>query len=595
MNDQILVILIILATLYLFVDGRIRYDFVALLALVTLVLTGVIDGKEAFKGFGHPAVITVAAVLIISSALIKTGAIEKLVGLLGRGNDSIRLKVLSLMSITALLSAFMNNVGALAIIMPICMTLAKDKDIPPSKLLMPVAFASLLGGMITGIGTPPNLIISTFRVQAGSEPFSFLAFMPVGLSVTIAGILFTAFIGWKLIPVRGSSKLEDRFNLDNYLFELIVSEACPGEGVRLKDFQSLYGESVNVVSIMREGDRILSPGASQKIFPHDLLIVKSSSERLNNLTRKSCLQLKGPKSQKLISENNLRSNDISLVEVVLRDDSPLIGRTAIETQLRTRYNANLIAVSRRGRINVERLKSLKFNRGDILLLQVATSSLDDIFGKIRCLPLAKRETGLKIMDSSREQKITLLIFGISIILTVLELVPVQISFTLASLALVFFRIISPREFYQAIEWHTIIMIGSLFALGEALETSGGSETLANIISGTSSYLSPGLLLALIMTITVVLTNIVNNNAATILMAPIALRVAALLGASHDPFLMAVCVGASISYITPIGHQSNTLIMGPGGFKFADYWRLGLPLSILSIAVGTPLILMVWPL
>jgi|LSQX01.2.fsa_nt_gb di/tricarboxylate transporter len=595
MNDQILVILIILATLYLFVDGRIRYDFVALLALVTLVLTGVIDGKEAFKGFGHPAVITVAAVLIISSALIKTGAIEKLVGLLGRGNDSIRLKVLSLMSITALLSAFMNNVGALAIIMPICMTLAKDKDIPPSKLLMPVAFASLLGGMITGIGTPPNLIISTFRVQAGSEPFSFLAFMPVGLSVTIAGILFTAFIGWKLIPVRGSSKLEDRFNLDNYLFELIVSEACPGEGVRLKDFQSLYGESVNVVSIMREGDRILSPGASQKIFPHDLLIVKSSSERLNNLTRKSCLQLKGPKSQKLISENNLRSNDISLVEVVLRDDSPLIGRTAIETQLRTRYNANLIAVSRRGRINVERLKSLKFNRGDILLLQVATSSLDDIFGKIRCLPLAKRETGLKIMDSSREQKITLLIFGISIILTVLELVPVQISFTLASLALVFFRIISPREFYQAIEWPTIIMIGSLFALGEALETSGGSETLANIISGTSSYLSPGLLLALIMTITVVLTNIVNNNAATILMAPIALRVAALLGASHDPFLMAVCVGASISYITPIGHQSNTLIMGPGGFKFADYWRLGLPLSILSIAVGTPLILMVWPL
>ncbi len=398
-----------------------------------------------------------------------------------------------------------------------------------------------------------------------------------------------------MIPVRGSSKLEDRFNLDNYLFELIVTEECPGEGIRLRDFQGLYGESVNVVSIMRQGDQILSPGASQKIFPDDLLIVKSSSESLNNLTRKSCLQLKSPKSQKLISENNLRSNDISLVEVVLRDDSPLIGRTAVETQLRTRYNANLIAVSRRGIVNIERLKSLKFNRGDILLLQVAASSLDDIYGKIRCLPLAKRETGLKIMDSSWEQKVTVLIFGISVILAVLELVPVQISFTLASLALVMFRIISPREFYQAIEWPTIIMIGSLFALGEALETSGGSESLANIISGTSSYLSPGLLLALIMTITVILTNIVNNNAATILMAPIALRVAALLGVSHDPFLMAVCVGASISYITPIGHQSNTLIMGPGGYKFSDYWRLGLPLSILSIAVGTPLILMVWPL
>ena len=595
MADQLIVILIILATLYLFVDGRIRYDFVALLALVALVLTGMIDGKEAFKGFGHPAVITVAAVLIISSALIKTGAIEKLVALLGRGNDSIRLKIFSLMSITALLSAFMNNVGALALIMPICMTLAKDKDIPPSKLLMPVAFASLLGGMITGIGTPPNLIISTYRVQAGSDPFSFLAFTPVGLTVALAGILFTSLIGWKLIPVRGSSKLEDRFNLDNYLFELIVTEACPSQGIKLKDFQGLYGESVNVVNIMRESDQILSPGASQKIFPKDLLIVKSSSERLNDLTRKSCLQLKGPKSQKLISENNLRSSDISLVEVVLRDDSPLIGRTAVETQLRTRYNANLIAVSRKGTVNVERLKSLKFNRGDILLLQVATSSMDDVFSKIRCLPLAQRETGLKVLDSSREQTITVLIFGISIILTVLEVMPVQVSFALASLALVMFRIISSREFYQAIEWPTIIMIGSLFALGEALETSGGSETLAHLISTASAYLSPGLMLALIMAMTVILTNIVNNNAATILMAPIALRVAALLGASHDPFLMAVCVGASISYMTPIGHQSNTLIMGPGGLKFADYWHLGLPLSILSIAVGTPIILMVWPL
>ena len=213
----------------------------------------------------------------------------------------------------------------------------------------------------------------------------------------------------------------------------------------------------------------------------------------------------------------------------MRDDSPLIGRTAVETQLRTRYNANLIAVSRKGTVNVERLKSLKFNRGDILLLQVATSCMDDVFSKIRCLPVAHMDTGLKVLYSSREQTITVLIFGISIILTVLEVMPVQVSFALASLALVMFRIISPREFYQAIEWPTIIMIGSLFALGEALETSGGSETLAHLISTASAYLSPGLMLALIMAMTVILTNIVNNNAATILMAPIALRVAALLG------------------------------------------------------------------
>lgn len=595
MNSQMLVILITLVTLILFVHGRLRYDFVSLLCLLTLVLTGLVAPEDAFVGFGHPAVVTVAAVLIISNALIKTGAIDRLVTLVDIGPDNLQFKIFSLMLLTATLSAFMNNVGALALIMPICLSIANDKDIPASQLLMPVAFASLLGGMTTSIGTPPNLIVSTYRVQAGGEAYSFFAFLPTGLALTMAGILFTVILGWKFIPVRISRSLKDRFNLEDYLFELIVTDECDPEGIKLIDFAKTYGVHINVVAIIREDYRVVSPKADQEIFPGDILIVKSVSKKVNQLIQKSCLKLKGADTEKLISHKNLRSDDVALVEVVLRDDSPLIGRTTVETRLRTRYNANLIAVSSKGVTSIDRLKDLVFRNGDILLLQVPKVSLEDVYSKMRCLPLAEREVSLSVIDSNLDQIITISIFLLSIILTSLELLPVQISFLLASVLLIIFRVISPREFYDSIEWPTIIMIGSLFALGQALESSGGSDSIAGLITKLSLYFSPQIILAIMMSITIILTNLINNNAATILMAPIGISVANNLGLAYDPFLMAICIGACISFMTPIAHQSNTLIMGPGGFKFTDYWQLGLPLSILSVLVGVPVILLVWPL
>ncbi|HZK33620.1 MAG TPA: SLC13 family permease [Tissierellaceae bacterium] len=595
MNSQIIVFIVIAVTLFLFIYGKLRYDFVALLGLVILTTTGVVSPEQAFLGFSHPAVITVASVLVISSALIKTGAIDRLVTLINRGPDKIYMKIMSLMVITAILSAFMNNVGALALILPIGITIARDNDVPPSQLLMPVAFASLLGGMMTGIGTPPNLIISTYRIQAGGEAFSFFSFAPVGVTLTILGILFTVFIGWRLIPRRDSDKIKDIFNLEDYLFELVVTDGCKVGGMTLKEFHKEYKVSINVLSIVRKNSRIISPGGNQKMLPGDILIVKAVSKNLKDIVSKTCLQLKGAKTDKLVSEGLLKSDDIALVEVVLRDDSPLVGRTAFETRLRNQYNANLIAVSRKGVSNINRLKYFEFNRGDVLLLQVPKASLSYTYSKMRCLPLAERGVDINIEASMKDQYLTLGIFVLSILASTFEIFPVQISFSFAALLLVILNVVSPREFYEAIEWPTIIMIGSLFSLGAALQSSGASNTIANGLMVMSNVLTPPFMLGLLMVMSMILTNLISSTATTILMGPIAISLAVSMGVSIDPLLMAVGVGASSAFLTPIAHQSNMLVMGPGGYRFTDYWHLGLPLSIISLVVGVPAILFVWPL
>lgn len=594
MYAQIVVFLIIILTLVLFAHGKLRYDFVGLLALLLLVITQVIKPEEAFNGFNHPAVITVAAVLIISNALIKTGAVDKLVDLVNKGSNNTSITLLILMSLTVLLSAFMNNVGALAIIVPITIKIAKDKDIRPSVLLMPVAFASLLGGMITSIGTPPNLIISAFRTDADLKPFGFFAFAPVGVTLSIVGILFTSFVGYKIIPKRKSSTLKERFDLEDYLFEFEVTDKCNPVGLKLKDFFDTFGVHINVVSINRKNRQIVSPGGMQRIFPGDILIIRSLSSNLNEIINKTCLHLLGAQEEKLSSETLLKSDDIALVEVVLRNDSHLIGKTAVETKLRNRYNANLVAVSRKGISTIERLKTFKFNSGDILLLQAPKSSLDDMYSKMRALPLTVEEVDIKLSKSNFKPLFTISIFAISIIIAALNILPIHVSFLTAALLLVIFKIVTPREFYDSIEWPTIIMIGSLFTLGFSLESSGGSETIANLILRLTNYFPPYAILIVLMVITIILTNIINNTAATILMAPIAVSVALAMSANIDPFLMSVAVGASTSFLTPIGHQSNLLIMGPGGYKFTDYWKLGLPLTLFAIIIGIPLILLFFP-
>jgi di/tricarboxylate transporter len=595
MFQQIIVFVVIIISLFLFVDGRIRYDFVALMGLLILTLTGVISAEEAFSGFSHPAVITVASVLVISSALIKTGAINHLVVLLNTRIKHVSLKIFALMLVTAVISSFMNNVGALALIMPVAIRVAKESKLSPSHFLMPVAFASLLGGMMTEIGTPPNLIISAYRLEAGHDAFAFFDFTPVGFVVMSVGILFITVIGWRLIPARKSQTDEKLFHIDDYLSEVTVSENCKMIGKTLRDFYFTYKLEIQVLSIIRNKQKIIAPLANEQLIGGDVLLIKTDSSELANLIERTGLTVKTSRIDVIEPEDILKTEEYAMTEVVLRDDSPLIGRTAVGVQLRNRYNVHLIAVSRKGTSSVRRLKSFRFQAGDILLIQVPKNILQDVFTKLRCLPLAERGVELNLDKSSSNQYLALGIFLTSILLTTAGVLKVQVAFSVAALTLVIIKIINSREFYDAIEWPTIIMLGSLLPLGSALRSSGGSDTIANGLMVATSFLSDKMMLVLLMVLTMMMTNLINNSAAAVLMAPIALSLAKFMGVSPDPLLMTVCVAASSAFMTPIGHQSNLLVMGPGGYRFTDYWRMGLPLSILVILTGVPLILYVWPL
>lgn len=596
MVNQLIVFAVIALSLYLFVDGRIRYDFVSLIALVTLTVFQIVKPSDAFLGFGHPAVITVVAVLIISSALIKTGAVNQLVSLLNRGIKSTPLKILSLMSLCALLSAFMNNVGALALVMPMAISIGKEHQISPSHLLMPVAFASLLGGLITEIGTPPNLIISMYRADAGFESFSFFDFAPVGIILTIVGIVFTSFLGWRLIPQRKSNKPDDDlFKLEDYISEVVVTPSSTLVGKNLRDLQSVYDLEVNVLSIVREGRRIVAPIALETILLSDIMVIKADHNEISRMIEKTRVHLKNTKVEDITPTGKSDSDPVTLVEMVLKDESPLIGKTAVEMSLRNAYNINLVAISRKGTPSVYRLKDYRFRPGDILLIQAPRKNLSELFRNLGSIPLAERELTIGNITQKKKRLLATGLFVLAILLTSFGLLSVQVSFVSTALLMVLSGILTRKEFYEAIEWPVVIMLGALLPLGDALQTTGGATTLANGLIAFSSLLPASAMVVLLMVLTMILTNLINNSAAAVLMAPIAISLANQMHVSIDPLLMAVCVASSSAFLTPIGHQSNTLIMGPGGYRFGDYWRLGLPVSLLVIIVGAPLILLFWPL
>lgn len=595
MFGQIVVFSVIAVILVLFIDGRIRYDFVSLGGLIVLSLTGVIQPEDSFSGFSHPAIITVAAVLVISSGLVKTGVIDQIVSALSRNSKSSVIVMTKLMMITAVLSGFMNNIGALALVLPVAIKVAREHRFSPSRILMPLAFSALLGGMTTEIGTPPNLIISSYRQEYGLESFGFFDFTPVGLTVTVLGIGLMVILGGKLIPKRKTIGVERLFDIGEFLSEVQVVESSKIAGQPMADINRVFKLDIDVLSILRNEKKIVAPGPDEILVPGDILIIKALSENLADLIDKTQVLLRGTKKSLHVEESMIKSRDTALVEVVLRDDSPIIGRTALETKLRNRYSINLVAVSRKGVYSVDRLKSMRFRQGDILLIQAPTSILKDIYQKLGCLPLAER--GVEIYPDRAKWKLafTAGIFIFSVVLTTTGLLPVQTSFSFAATALVLFRILTPREFYDAIEWPSIIMLGSLIPLGSALQSSGGADTIASILLRASTVLSPTLMIGLLMILTLALANLISTSATAILMGPIALSIAITTGVSPDPYLMSVAISASAAFLTPIGHQTNMLVMGPGGYKFTDYWYLGLPLTILLVVVGAPLILLVWPM
>ncbi len=576
-------------SLILFVWGKIRYDLVSLLALLFLVVWGIIPAHEAFSGFGHPAVITVAAVLIISQALQNSGLVDMIAHALEKIGKNLILQLMVFCSVVAFASSFMNNIGALAIMMPVAIHLARKNGYPPSYVLMPIAFASLLGGMTTLIGTPPNIIVATFRADISGEPFGIFDFTPVGFFAVIIGILFISLIGWRLLPTRKpQSSAEDLFNIQNYLTEVEITKESRLQGTRIADIRQVTKTDLLILSLVRNKTPLYAPSPELELMVGDILLLEAETNDLKKFIDKTNVTLVG---RGKFHERVRGSDDILIQEAIVQENSPLIGETAASLKMRSRYGINLLAIARRDKQLRQRIDHIRFKAGDVLLLQGRSLNIHDAITSMHCLPLAQR--GLTIGEP-RRTIFALSVFAIAIILVIADLLPVQIAFSLAAIIMVMSRILHLNDLYTSIDWSVIVLLGAMIPVGVAFETSGGANLITHQIVELGSHFPIWALLVLIMTVTILISSLINNAATVVLMAPIGINIARELNVSADPFLMTVAIGASCAFLTPIGHQSNTLVLGPGGYKFSDYWRMGLPLEIIIIAICIPLILIFWP-
>lgn len=585
--QQIIVFAVIALALLFFVKSRIRYDVISIMALIVLVAAGIINPEKAFSGFGHPAVITVAAVLIISRGLLYSGIVDVFARNMMKMGNSLTLQVLVLTCLVTLFSGFMNNVGALALFLPVALRIAQRSNRSPSLYLMPLAFGSLLGGMTTLIGTPPNIIISLYRSETIGRPFLMFDFAPVGVTAALAGVLLLGLFGWRLMPRRTVGRDEkELFRIEEYISELMVLPGSRFIGRPLHDLLSLGKWDILVLAMVRDGGRIPAPRAYERVREGDVLVVEADPELLGDFAEHGGLRLGGKGGS-----DALGAMKTSLYEAVVMPDSTIVGRTAKTIDLRRRFGANLLGVARQGKRLTHRLGDISFRGGDILLLQAGAEGIQDTFSSLGCLPLAERE--LRLGEEPRILP-AVGIFGAAILVIAFGWLKVQIALVIAATAMVLTGLVTLRRLYESIEWPVIVMLGALIPVGESLETTGGAGSIASLLLHIGGRIPPAFTLAALMLITVVLTNIINNAAAAVLMAPIAIGIAEGLGLSPDPFLMAVAVSASAAFMSPVGHQSNTLVMGPGGYLFGDYWKPGLPLTLIVLAAAIPAILRFWP-
>ena len=590
---ELTVFAVLAASLVLFVFGKWRYDVVAILALLVLAIAGIVPAAEAYKGFGHPAVITVAAVLVLSRALYNSGVVDVIAAWYSRIPDLLTVRVAALSGMTAFLSAFMNNVGAVSLLLPVVVRVSNRSEHPPSRFLMPLAFASLLGGLSTLIGTPPNLIISKFREDQLGVPFQMFDFTLVGLAITVAGVSFLALVGWRFIPSRRAPlTLGDTLDVENYMTEVRVPENSRFVGMLLRDIEESANEEVTIAGLLHRGLVYPAPSSFQIIDANDVLIIEADPDDLKTFVDNTGFELEGSRDFQEEIKQTLGSEDVSIVEAIAVPESPVLGKTARDLHLHAEYGVNLLGVSRQGQRIIRRLSRIDFRVGDVLLIQGQDEVVQTALPRLGLLPLAQRE--LRI-GQQRRLFFPIAVFTGALLLTSFGLLSVQVSFVTAIAILVLTRFVTLQDAYQAIDWPIIVLLGAMIPVGVALETTGGAERIAGTLADLGAFLPPWAMLGTLLVTTLLLSAIINNAAAVILMAPISISVAQALGASLDPFLMAVAIGGSSAFLTPIGHQSNTIVMGPGGYHFVDYFIVGLPLVIVIVAVAIPAIMWVWPL
>ncbi len=589
--DQGISFAVLIGSLAFFAWGRWRYDLVAAGALVAVAATGLVTPTEALEGFGHPAVITVAAVLVISRALINSGLVDEIGRHLSPFTENLALHIISLSTVCAVASAFINNVGAIAIMLPVALMTCAERGRAPALVLMPLAFGSILGGLMTLIGTPPNIIIAAYRAELNGTEFGMFDFSPVGVPVALLGILFMALIGWRLVPKErsGTKNPDQLFQIEAYITEVRVKKDGPLVGKRYGEMEQEIGQDVVVTGRLRTDGKMCKPARRELVREEDILILKADPKDLKPIMDQFGLELYGKVPQKL---EELEPDNIKLYEAVVSPGSILETRTAAYLRRRSGYTLHLLAVAREGEPIRKRIKEVIFRSGDVLLMQGDQDSAPDTLAELKLLPLPER--GLKL-GKPRKMWLALGIFALAIVASALGYLSLPVAFIAAIGAFVMTGILPTRELYSYIDWPIIVLVGAMIPVGQALQSTGSTDLIAGAIVAVTSSLPLWAMLGLIMVVTMTLSDLINNAATALIMAPIAAAIADTLGHAVDPYLMTVAVGASCAFLTPIGHQSNTLVMGPAGYHFSDYWRMGLPLEIIILFASIPLIMWVWPL
>jgi len=570
--DQIILFTLLFFVFIFLIWGRWRYDLVAFVALLAALLTGIVPTDKAFSGFGH-----------------HSGAIELLARHVVSGSRKLASHIGIMSTLAAVLSALMNNVAALALLMPVDIQAAAKAKRSPALSLMPLSFASILGGMITLIGTPPNIVIAEFRRDALGEPYKMFDFAPVGIACAAVGVAYVALIGWRLLPSarKESDSGKELFDLADYVAELSVKEGSPVIGKRIRELDALAEKSdVEIIGLIRKGRRLPGLARIAQIEVGDILVIEAPPGSIEDLIGSMKLEYIGT------GTGVLKDDELVLSEVVVPDSSALAGRSAISFRLLYRYRVALVGVSRGGVRFREDVRKLEINPGDVLLLLGAEERLSDITGRLGLLPLADR--GQRVIQRDKAW-LAVGLFAAAIVAASVGVVYLPIALGCVVAAYVFFNIVPIRSVYDSVEWPVIVLLGCMIPIGGALQATGGTSLIADGIVTLSAGYSPVVVLTLLIIVTMSLSDVMNNTATAVIAAPIAIEIANRLSVNPDPFLMGVAVAASSAFLTPIGHKNNTLIMGPGGYKFGDYWRMGLPLELIVIAVAVPMILWVWPM
>ncbi|MEM9580361.1 MAG: SLC13 family permease [Pseudomonadota bacterium] len=588
-QDQIILFSLFGAVFGLLLWGRYRYDVVAFSALMVGVLLGVVPSSKAFAGFGHPATLVVALVLVVSAGLVRSGAVFLITRTLVDSTRSLGMHITLMGGVGGVLSAFMNNVAALALLMPVDIQTARKAGRTPGLSLMPLSFATILGGMVTLIGTPPNIIIASIREESLGAPFKMFDFAPVGGIAAIAGLAFVALIGWRFIPARGDGTA-GASDISQYIAELTVPEDSKHIGKRLSELtEDAEKADVAILGLIRAGKRRYGQARNTPLKAGDTLVLEASPDALDEFRTALGLALSDAKREEALTAGG---DGVDVIEIVVTDDSRIKGKTAQALGLAWRQRAVLMGISRQGKTIRDHVRRTEVRTGDILLLLVPKDRGADITEWLRCLPLADR--GLAVTEDSK-MWLAIGLFAGAVAAASFGLVYLPIALGCVVMAYVLAKIVPVSELYTHIEWPVVVLLGSMIPLGAALEDAGGTELIAGALVGLTEGMPAWAVLTVLMVVTMTLSDVLNNTATTIVAAPVGIQMAQSLGVSPDPFLMAVAIAASSAFLTPIGHKNNTLILGPGGYQFGDYWKIGLPLEVIIVAVSIPAILLFWPL